>query len=226
MSPLLGFIRQLCIPHEQLAIMQWLVPSGKWQAKPPRVSAISYDASNCYEARYPYLDRRLCEFLFSIPGEQILRSMQRRSLMRQALVGIVPSEILQRKRKAFRCASLHDLVRRGLADTARSFPSLPQPPPVYRQPVYKQRRILTSACCQHSWAIFKPHSVELYYQQIGFCALKQRGCSGRNAAYSNYRLSLPRSQSARPIAKKAVFHAVTSRIKPRRVTSVPLVMRD
>jgi hypothetical protein len=143
--------------------------------------------------------------------------------MRQALVGIVPSEILQRKRKAFRCASLHDLVRRGLADTARSFPSLPQPPPVYRQPVYKQRRILTSACCQHSWAIFKPHSVELYYQQIGFCALKQRGCSGRNAAYSNYRLSLPRSQSARPTAKKAVFHAVTSRIKPRRVTSVPLV---
>jgi hypothetical protein len=34
------------------------------------------------------------------------------------------------------------------------------------------------------------------------------------------RVSLPRSQSARPTAKKAVFHAVTSRIKPRRVTSV------
>lgn len=108
MSPLLGFIRQLCIPHEQLAIMQWLVPSGKWQAKPPRVSAISYDASNCYEARYPYLDRRLCGFLFSIPREQILRSMQRRSLMRQALVGIVPSEILQRKQSISLCVASYE----------------------------------------------------------------------------------------------------------------------
>jgi asparagine synthase (glutamine-hydrolysing) len=53
------------------------------------------------EMRYPYLDRDLCEFLFSIPREQILRPAQRRSLMRRAMVGIVPPEILQRKRKAF-----------------------------------------------------------------------------------------------------------------------------
>jgi asparagine synthase (glutamine-hydrolysing) len=53
------------------------------------------------EKRYPYLDRDLLEFLFFIPREQLVRPGQRRSLMRRALVGIVPEEILWRRRKAF-----------------------------------------------------------------------------------------------------------------------------
>jgi len=54
-----------------------------------------------YEKRYPYLDRDLLEFLYSIPREQLVRPGQRRSLMRRALAGIVPAEILNRRRKAF-----------------------------------------------------------------------------------------------------------------------------
>lgn len=54
-----------------------------------------------YEKRYPYLDRYLLEFMFAIPREQLVRPTQRRSLMRRALVGIVPEEILNRKTKAF-----------------------------------------------------------------------------------------------------------------------------
>jgi asparagine synthase (glutamine-hydrolysing) len=54
-----------------------------------------------YERRYPYLDRDLLEFLFAVPREQMLRPGERRSLMRRALAGIVPAEILARKRKAF-----------------------------------------------------------------------------------------------------------------------------
>ena len=54
-----------------------------------------------YEKRYPYLDRDLLEFLYAIPREQLIRPGQRRSLMRRALVGIVPDAILQRRRKAF-----------------------------------------------------------------------------------------------------------------------------
>lgn len=53
------------------------------------------------EKRYPYLDRDLLEFLFAVPREQLVRPGQRRSLMRRALVGIVPDEVLNRKRKAF-----------------------------------------------------------------------------------------------------------------------------
>lgn len=54
-----------------------------------------------FEARYPYLDRGLLEFLFAIPREQLVRPGQRRSLMRRALAGIVPDAIRNRKRKAF-----------------------------------------------------------------------------------------------------------------------------
>jgi len=54
-----------------------------------------------YEKRYPYLDRSLLEFLYAIPREQLVRPGQRRSLARRALVGIVPDELLERRRKAF-----------------------------------------------------------------------------------------------------------------------------
>jgi asparagine synthase (glutamine-hydrolysing) len=54
-----------------------------------------------YEKRYPYLDRDLLEFMYAIPREQLVRPTQRRSLMRRALAGIVPDEILNRKSKAF-----------------------------------------------------------------------------------------------------------------------------
>jgi asparagine synthase (glutamine-hydrolysing) len=53
------------------------------------------------EYRYPYLDRDLMEYLFSIPREQILRPGRRRSLMRRALIQIVPDEILERRQKAY-----------------------------------------------------------------------------------------------------------------------------
>ena len=55
----------------------------------------------CYEVRYPFLDRRLLEFLYAVPREQLVRPAQRRSLMRRALIGIVPDELLNRKRKAY-----------------------------------------------------------------------------------------------------------------------------
>jgi asparagine synthase (glutamine-hydrolysing) len=53
------------------------------------------------EKRYPYLDRDFLEFLYAIPRDQLVRPGQRRSLMRRALTGIVPPEILDRKRKAY-----------------------------------------------------------------------------------------------------------------------------
>jgi len=53
------------------------------------------------EKRYPYLDRDFLEFLYAVPREQLLRPGQRRSLMRRALAGVVPREILDRKRKAY-----------------------------------------------------------------------------------------------------------------------------
>jgi len=39
--------------------------------------------------------------MYAIPTEQVVRVGQRRSLMRRALVGIVPDEVLSRRRRAF-----------------------------------------------------------------------------------------------------------------------------
>jgi asparagine synthase (glutamine-hydrolysing) len=58
-------------------------------------------AEHPFELRYPFLDRDLLEFLYAIPRSQIIRPRERRSLMRRSLNGIVPDEILNRKRKAF-----------------------------------------------------------------------------------------------------------------------------
>jgi asparagine synthase (glutamine-hydrolysing) len=65
-----------------------------------------------YEYRYPYLDRDLVEYLFQVPREQLIRPGVRRSLMRRALKGIVPEEILQRRRKAYLIRGPLALIRR------------------------------------------------------------------------------------------------------------------
>jgi asparagine synthase (glutamine-hydrolysing) len=51
------------------------------------------------EARYPFLDQTLIEFVLSIPAGQMLRPGERRSLLRRSLAGIVPQEILSRRTK-------------------------------------------------------------------------------------------------------------------------------
>jgi len=68
-----------------------------------------------YEKRYPYLDRDLLEFMFAIPREQLVRPTHRRSLMRRALVGIVPDEILNKKGKAFVARSQRVKIARDSA---------------------------------------------------------------------------------------------------------------
>jgi len=72
-----------------------------------------------YERRYPYLDRDLLEFLFAVPREQLLRPGRRRSLMRRALAGAVPDEVLNRKRKAF-------AARRTFVQVSEQFDALLQ----------------------------------------------------------------------------------------------------
>lgn len=54
------------------------------------------------EVRYPYLDRDFLDFMYAVPRTRVVTVGQHRSLMRRALVGIVPDELLNRKRlKAF-----------------------------------------------------------------------------------------------------------------------------
>jgi asparagine synthase (glutamine-hydrolysing) len=80
-----------------------------------QLASFSHTLPAFCEKRYPYLDRDLMEFLFAIPAEQLQRPGRRRSLMRRALVGIVPDEVLNRKRKAF-------MARQSLVDITSYWP--------------------------------------------------------------------------------------------------------
>jgi asparagine synthase (glutamine-hydrolysing) len=51
------------------------------------------------EIRFPYLDRDFLEFLYAIPHEQAVGIGKRRFLMKRALAGIVPDDLLNRRRK-------------------------------------------------------------------------------------------------------------------------------
>jgi asparagine synthase (glutamine-hydrolysing) len=66
-----------------------------------QIAAATFPLAPPFEKRYPFLDIDLLEFLYAVPREQLVRPGQRRSLMRRSLVGVVPEEILDRKRKAY-----------------------------------------------------------------------------------------------------------------------------
>ena len=63
-----------------------------------------YDRSSAHfglEARHPFLDRRLAEFLLAIPGEQLYRGGRSKWLLRRAMDGILPRPVLERRDKTW-----------------------------------------------------------------------------------------------------------------------------
>ncbi len=66
-----------------------------------QLAASAKNPRSAIEKRYPYLDVDLLQFLFSVPRRLLVKPGRRRYLMRRSLVGIVPDEILDRKRKAY-----------------------------------------------------------------------------------------------------------------------------
>ncbi len=75
------------------------------------------------EARYPYVDQHLIEFLLSVPADQLLRPGERRSLMRRSLVTCVPPEILARKTKQFSARTPFLALERNLDQLQVAFES-------------------------------------------------------------------------------------------------------
>ena len=68
------------------------------------------------EIRYPYLDRDLMEFMYAIPREQVVGVGKRRFLMKRALVGIDPEEILSRRQQPL---VPHDKTKKDLTEWGR-----------------------------------------------------------------------------------------------------------
>jgi asparagine synthase (glutamine-hydrolysing) len=73
------------------------------------------------EISYPYLDQDLIEFVLSIPANQLLRPGERRSLMRRALVGIVPEKILSRRTKHLGARTPVVMLEKNLPELEAAF---------------------------------------------------------------------------------------------------------
>ena len=93
---------------------RWAARRGNWRLRPSAIDrgmtwwSILESMPHLFpslvtrrEYRYPYLDRDLVEFLFRVPPRVLINPGRRRTLMRNALKGIVPEEVLERKRKAY-----------------------------------------------------------------------------------------------------------------------------
>lgn len=76
------------------------------------------------ERRYPFLDQQLVEYLTSISLDQLIRPGQRRSLMRRALVSLLPREILDRKTKSLVGRFPSIMLQHHWNAMERMFPSL------------------------------------------------------------------------------------------------------
>jgi len=68
------------------------------------------------EARVPFLDHRLVEFLFSLPSDYKIKNGFTKAILRGSLKGIMPDEILMRKDKIGFFTPEYDWFRRSLKD--------------------------------------------------------------------------------------------------------------
>ena len=82
-----------------------------------QLNCLHLDSVCTYHLSFPYLDRNLLAFLLSVPREKLVQPGCRRALMRRSLAGIVPPEILDRKRKAY-------VSRRPLVHLEAAFPKI------------------------------------------------------------------------------------------------------
>lgn len=62
------------------------------------------------ESRSPFLDRKLFEFCHSIPAQHLIKNGAAKAVLREAMRGIVPDEILNSKRKVGFNAPILDLL--------------------------------------------------------------------------------------------------------------------
>jgi asparagine synthase (glutamine-hydrolysing) len=74
------------------------------------------------EVRAPFLDHHLLEFAFRLPPRWLLRGMQKKAILKQAMRGLLPDEIVNRRKRGFNApvgawmtGSLRDLVYDSVA---------------------------------------------------------------------------------------------------------------
>ena len=83
-----------------------LISIGKWDMKNwlPDDLLLKNDKMNMahgVEARLPFLDHRLVEYVLSIPNKIRLKESRNKKILRRAMASILPKEIINRKKRGF-----------------------------------------------------------------------------------------------------------------------------
>jgi len=90
-------------------------PSRRMQFMMLRCLAVEMGFRHCVspeiDVRYPFVDRRLIDFVFAIPIDQHLRPGETRSLQRRAMARVLPHEIAYRQSKGGPGASIYRRFR-------------------------------------------------------------------------------------------------------------------
>jgi asparagine synthase (glutamine-hydrolysing) len=101
------------------ALMASPVPNAPWLTEwaARSVTAEIYDANLAgIDLRHPYRDRRLTEFMLSVPAHQLYRHGRFKHLAREAAAGLLPPEIPARTEPTL----LTPLFRRGIFERERA----------------------------------------------------------------------------------------------------------
>jgi asparagine synthase (glutamine-hydrolysing) len=129
---------------------------------------------NGLDVAFPFLDRDLVEFLMGVPGELLARDGVPKALLREALRGVVPEQILQRTWKA----DFTEIVNEG---TRRDYPRIVEllgPDPLAAQLGYVEadslKRGLARAraeveeatTCTASWSLTGLLALELWLREF------------------------------------------------------------
>jgi asparagine synthase (glutamine-hydrolysing) len=72
------------------------------------------------EARVPVLDHRLVELAFSLPGDELIRRGETKSVLRRALADLLPSQVRERRDKLGFVTPESRFLRGELGDLAAS----------------------------------------------------------------------------------------------------------
>jgi asparagine synthase (glutamine-hydrolysing) len=118
------------------------------------------------ESRVPFLDHRLVEFAFALPGTVKVRNGWSKYVLRRALDGLLPEHIVWRRdKKGFptpvgnwlrdeRGAAARDLLRDPRRRTAHLFPASALEPAIAAH---------ESGCADQSWQLWRALSTELWF---------------------------------------------------------------
>lgn len=112
-----AFAREMGIEEQALALGAEMLNTDTGDGRIWRVSALQRSDRGMVvvamrrlfgvEARDPTADRRVMDLCLSIPEDQFLRNGEPRALIRRAMAGILPPEILAERRKGLQSADWH-----------------------------------------------------------------------------------------------------------------------